>query len=345
MLEVDGSLQSGSGTVLRYSLMLASILKKGLHIKNIRAKRKKPGLQPQHLKGIEALCRLTGGSVENARVGSREIIFRPGREIRHGTFFWDIGTAGSTTMIAQALLPLAIIAKGPSTYKIIGGLFQDFAPNAYHMKFVLMGLLERFGVESSLNIVKPGYVPIGGGVIEVHVKPVKDKLKPLKLSERGRILKIRGIALSSHLKEKSVGERMARECSNILEKKGYSADIEVVNDTVSDQKGASLCIWTTTDTGCVIGSDMAGKLGRTSEEIGRRVAERLIEDIESGATVDRFTQDQLVIYASLAEGETEYKIVGLGDHLKSNLWLVKEHLGVAASIEDNIVKIKGIGLI
>jgi RNA 3'-terminal phosphate cyclase (ATP) len=344
MIEIDGSKKSGSGTVLRYPLILSCILNKDLYIYNIRAKRKKTGLRPQHLKTVEAFKFLSGATVEGASLNSKEITFHPGgNRIKSGVFSWDIGTAGSTTIMGLALLPLGFLASGPSVYKISGGLFQDFAPNAFHTKYVLMKLLKRFSLHADLKVVKPGYVPTGGGSIEIKVKPVERKITPLKLTEQGKITKMEGVSLSSHLSERKVSERMASACNNVLNKRGLNADIKIINDKTAKQKGAALAIWALTDTDCIIGSDMAGKVGRTSEEIGRCVARNLLEDLDSRATVDRFIADQIIIYAALGNGESQYIFPKITEHIESNLWLIKEILGVEISIERNLLKIKGIG--
>ncbi|MGA1841435.1 MAG: RNA 3'-terminal phosphate cyclase [bacterium] len=342
---IDGSEKSGSGTIVRHCLALASIIKKDLHIINIRAKRKKPGLRPQHLKAVEACCDLTGGSAKKAIIGSDEIIFNPGDKIRYGNFNWDIGTAGSTTMMCLCLLPLGCLSDGESCYTISGGLFQDFAPNAFHMKHVLLNLLKRFSINAEIKIVKPGYVPLGRGILEVKVKPVTGNLKPLKLSEQGNIIGIKGIAISSHLNERNVSKRMADSCNQLLSKFGHEASIRIIEDESADQKGAALFIYAITDKGCIIGSDMPGRLGRSAEFIGRSVANNLLDDIRSGATVDRFAADQLVLYAGLAEGESEYIIPFMNDHIDSNLWLIKKILGAKVILKGNYLKIHGAGIL
>lgn len=345
MIEIDGSQKSGSGTILRYGLTLASILNKDLRIYNIRAKRKKPGLQPQHLKSVEAFRVLAGAQVEGAHLNSKEIIFRRKNNfIKSGAFDWDIGTAGSTTMMGLAILPLGLFAESPSTYRILGGLFQDFAPNAYHTKYVLMEILKKFSLNADLEIVKPGYVPRGGGVIEIKVKPPDTKITPVKFTEQGRVVKIEGISLSSNLSERRVSERMASECNKVLKTRAMSADIKIINDTKARQRGAALAIWLKTDSGCIIGSDMAGKIGRPAEEIGQGVAKNLLEDLDSQATVDRFTADQIIIYAALADGESEYVFPHMTEHIESNLWLIQDILGAEFSIKGNNLKIKGVGL-
>ena len=104
MLEIDGSIHSGSGTLLRYAVALATLVGEPLHMVRIRAKREKPGLRPQHLQAIRACATLSEGELTGAEVGSQEIFYRPGRSLpAGGNFEWDIGTAGSATMLGLSM--------------------------------------------------------------------------------------------------------------------------------------------------------------------------------------------------------------------------------------------------
>jgi len=343
MKVIDGGAKSGSGTIVRYSVALASLLGKEIKIQNIRQRRDKPGLRAQHLKVIQACAEMCHGVVENAAVGSKEITYIPREKFKGGEYHWDIGTAGSTTMFAQALLPLACFAEKPSKFRLEGGLFQDFAPSAYHMKFVLLPLLKKMGIRAELEIIRPGYVPKGKGIIEIQVEPL-EKLKPLNLIEQGKITSINGIALSSHLEEKKVSQRMAQECRKILNAQGYKSEIEEIYDKSSLQEGAALAIYADTSSGSVIGSDRAGRPGRRSESIGRYVAQNFMEDVNTSAAVDRYIADQLIIYAGLAEGISRYSIPRITEHVETNLWLIEEFLGARTKISDNlIIEIEGIG--
>jgi len=342
MISINGGAKSGSGTIVRYSVALASLLGKEIKIENIRAKRKKPGLRAQHLKVIQACQEMCHGAVGNAVVGSKEITYAPKERFKGGEYHWDIGTAGSTTMMAQTLLPLACFAGKPSKFRLGGGLFQDFAPSAYHMKFVLLPILEQMGIHAELEIVRPGYVPRGGGIIEIEVEPVK-KLKPLSLTEQGEVLGIKGNALSSHLKGRKVSHRMAEECQKALSTYGYKAEIEEIYDESSLQEGAALAIYAKTSLASSIGSDRAGRPGRSSESIGRYVAQSFVEDVKTGAAVDRYVSDQLIIYAGLAEGTSRYSIPRITEHVETNLWLIEEFLGAKTKLSSNLIEIEGIG--
>lgn len=344
MIRIDGSEKSGSGTILRYAMALASLLGEELEMTNIRALRKRPGLRPQHLKSVIACCEMTGGRVEGAVADSTWIRYHPGGGSKETHYCWDIGTAGSTTMLAFSILPLAIFSSKPMRFRISGGLFQDFAPGAYHMERILLPLLARMGVRATLKLVRPGYVPKGGGMIEMECLPLDGNVVPLTLEDQGKIKEVCGVSLASHLSAQEVGKRMANRCQRILAKKDLKARFEIIDDTSALQRGAALFVSVQTDTGCLIGADQAGRVGRRSEAIGAFVAKSLLEDLEAGATVDRHLADQLIIFAGLANGTTTYLIPRLTEHVETNLWLIEMILGAKTFRELNRVRIEGVGL-
>jgi RNA 3'-terminal phosphate cyclase (ATP) len=112
---------------------------------------------------VEAVTDLCQGTLQGGTIGSRELVFRPGRRPFQVSFRWDIGTAGSATMVALGLLPLAACAQGHLTFHLSGGLFQDFAPSAFHLQHALLPFVRRMGLHADLQILRPGYVPTGGG--------------------------------------------------------------------------------------------------------------------------------------------------------------------------------------
>jgi RNA 3'-terminal phosphate cyclase (ATP) len=342
MIEIDGSTLSGSGTLLRYAVALATVKREPLHMVNIRAKRPKPGLRPQHLVAVRACNAFSGGTVEGAVVDSREIVYFPGRALKGGDFRFDIGTAGSATMLAFTLIAPALFADTASRFNIVGGLFQDFSPSFFHMQKVLVPLIKRMGADVNLTMEKPGYVPKGGGVMLAEVEPLKSPLKPLHMTHPGKVTEIWGVALASHLSGQRVGRRMADQCSRALRSHAERCDIEVVEDSSADQRGAALAVWAKSEANCILGADQAGKPGRRSEAIADFVAGALVEDLDSGACADRHTADQLILFAALADGQTEYTIPTLTEHVHANLWLVEKILGAKVEIKGQRLKINGI---
>jgi RNA 3'-terminal phosphate cyclase (ATP) len=342
MLDIDGGQHTGSGTIVRYAVALAALLGQPLHLFNARAKRPTPGLRSQHVASVLACAELCGAKTDGVKVGSREFSFAPGVRIKGGDFAWDIGTAGSTTMLALSMLPLACFADRPVTARITGGVFQDFAPSPHHMQHVLLPLLRRMGVAVELQVIRPGYVPRGAGTIELRARPVKHTLNALTLTEQGLVGEVSGIAFSSHLAERRVSERMARICEQYLVHAGLSPTIQRMDDTTAPHAGASLAVWAETSTLCLVGADRAGAVRRSSEAIGRFVAEMLLADLSTGATVDRHLADQLVLFAALADGTSHYRVPFQTAHLDSNLWIVSV-FGVQTSFRESQVTIQGLG--
>ena len=351
MIEIDGSLKSGSGTIIRDAVSLSLLTDESVRVTNIRSRRNKPGLRPQHLKVVQALAEICGGRLEAEGVGASRMEFHPGRFIKGGAFSFDIGTAGSTTLFAMAVLPPALFADEPSRFTIHGGLFQDFAPSALYLKHVTLPILKAMGAASDLRIVRPGYVPKGQGIIEVGVRPMAGTLKPFVLEEPETVSAIRGFALSSRLDTRRVSERMADSCENTLAASGYAACIEVLNDSrgrptfemPAVQEGACLAIWAETATGSRVGSDMSGARGRPAEFIGKEVAKQLMEDLSTKAAVDRHLADQIIPYAGLADGWSSWRIPRMTDHVESRIWLIEKILGARAETKGNRIRIKGIG--
>jgi RNA 3'-terminal phosphate cyclase (ATP) len=343
MIHLDGSEKSGSGTILRYAMALSSLLGEELDMTRIRAHRKRPGLRPQHLKSVLACAEMTGGRVQGAEIDSTHIRYAPGTGSLKEDYSWDIGTAGSTTMLAFSILPLAVFSPVPQKMTISGGLFQDFAPSAHHLQRILLPLLVRMGITAELAIVRPGYVPKGGGVIEIRTHPTEGSLMALSLENQGRVSDLRGVSLASHLSRQEVSNRMAKQCRKILSRKDLRARFEILDDASAPQRGATLFLVAETDTGCLLGADQAGRAGRPSEKIGSFVARSLLEDLGTGATVDRHLADQLILFAGLAKGRTTYLIPRPTDHVETNLWLIERILGAKTSVKKNRLTIEGIG--
>jgi len=343
MITIDGSTHSGSGTILRYGVALSSLTGEPLRVFKIRARRDKPGLRPQHLQAVRACARLSNGQLQGDEVGSGDIVYHPGPSISGGSFEWDIGTAGSATMLAFTLIPLALFAEKVCRFTITGGLFQDFAPTCFHMQHALIPLVRRMGCEITLKMLRPGYVPKGQGRIQLDVRPVTSTLDPLRMTEPGAFSLVRGKALSSHLASQRVSERMAERCVALLDKAGLEGAIQTIDDDSAAQRGAALCLWTESDTGALIGADQAGKRGRRSESIAGNVVRNLLEDIRSGGAVDRHLADQLILFAALAEGTNGIRIPVVTDHVASNRWLVERILGARTSLKDHLLEIEGVG--
>jgi len=344
MIEIDGSQYSGSGTIVRQSVAFSALTGQPVHIVNARTRRPKPGLRPQHIRAVQAIRELVNGAAEGLSPGSQEIVFLPGTLKTGRHYLWDIGTAGSTTMLGLGILPVLAFASSSVKVELRGGLFQDCAPSVFHLQHVLLPLLQRMGLEVELVMERPGYVPRGEGIVLLAVQPVQKQLRHLRMEEPGAVTRLWGIALSSHLEKRHVSERMADAAQEVLGRAGHQADIDVQHDQESLQAGAVLALFADLGEGVRLGADQAGALRRTAEFIGKHVATQLLEDMKTGATLDRFVSDQIIPFAALAEGESRFRVAAVTDHLLTNLWLAEKFLGVRGRLNDHTLSITGVGL-
>lgn len=328
MLEIDGSQKSGSGTILRLSIALATILNQPLHIYNIRQKRTQPGLRPQHLEAVLTAAKLCNAELKGATLGSRELWFTP-QEIISGDVHAEIGTAGSIPMLLLTILPICAFAKhSVSVHVVKGGTDVRHSPTINYLNHVLLRMLKRMDLNASLTIHKYGYYPKGMGEVTLKVQPT-EKLSPLRLEEFGTIEELRGVSVCTFLADRKVAERQANAANKYLAAHGHEAKIQVINDMSNPlQKGSSLVLWVKTSTGALLGGDAIGELRKPSEVVGREAAENLFKEIKPQPTVDAHLADMLVPYVALADEKSTYLTRTITEHLDTNIWLTQKILSV-----------------
>jgi RNA 3'-terminal phosphate cyclase (ATP) len=339
-LHLDGAERSGSGTLVRSAAVLSALTGTPIHLVNARARRAQPGLRPQHAAVVRACAELCDAEVEGVHVESREFRFRPRDRLRGGVRTWDIGTAGSATLLALAALPLGLWSDEGLAATISGGVFQDHAPSPLHLARVLLPVLTGMGADAELVVRRPGYLPRGGGVLELRVRPLHSPLRPFVARERIGVGRVEGVALASHLAVRRVADRMADACERRLAAAGRPGHLERVDDSLALGPGAALAVWTR---GAPFGADRAGAIGRSAEAIGATVAAQLAEDLSGDATVDRHLADMLILFAALAAGESAWRVPLRTEHVDAGLWL-SARFGAVTALDGSLVRVRGIGL-
>jgi RNA 3'-phosphate cyclase len=345
VIEIDGSQKSGSGTILRLSVALAAILGETLRIYNIRQKRPQPGLRPQHLEAVLTAAKLCDAELEGAELNSKELWFKP-QKVKGGRVEAEIGTAGSIPMLLMTVMPICVFAENTVHLRVSkGGTDVSNSPTINYIRCVLLPTLQRMGVNATLTVNRYGYYPKGMGEVTITVEPCKN-LKPLVLQDFGKIRAIKGVSVCTFLADRKVAERQAKASNDYLKERGYSAEIQIINDESNPlQKGSSLVLWAETDTNAILGADAIGELRKSSETVGREAAEKLYMEISAKPTVDVHLADMLIPYVALAEGNSVYYARTISEHLETNIWLAEKILNAKFHINraGGLYKIEKIG--
>lgn len=336
MLEIDGSKKSGSGTILRLSIALATITQNPLHIYNIRHNRNQPGLRPQHLESVITAAKLCNAETEGVELGSRELWFKPDT-IKGGKITAKIGTAGSISMLILTVLPICAYANRPVTVHVVnGGTDVRYSPTINYMKHVLLPCLEKMGLKTSLTVKKFGYYPKGMGEAVLEVTPCSN-LQAISLTDFGEISEISGISVCTFLQKQKVAQRQAEKAIDILETNGYKTNIKIVNDQSNHfQKGSSIALWAKTSKDVLLGSDSIGERKKSSETVGKEAAENILKETKVKATVDIHLADMLVPYIGLARGSSAYLVRKVSEHIQTNIWLTEQILDTKIHVEKKV---------
>lgn len=303
MITIDGSHGEGGGQIIRTALSLSAITGKDVEIIKIRANRKPPGLKMQHLTAVKAVRNICRGKLEGAEEGSQTLKFFPG-EIIGGRYEFNIVTAGSITLVAQTVIPILLHAKKKSVVRIIGGTHVMKSPGYDYFDKVFLPAIRAMGAKVESKLIKSGYYPKGGGEIEITVEPseLHGKTGWGKESTIHAIIRLGILPLSIGMREKKVLLENDIEDVSIKEEETFSP-------------GNAVTLWKG-----FIGSYVPGEKGKRAEVVAQEALDELNK--ETG-DVDKHLSDQLLVYASLAEGETRYKTSEITNHLTTNLDIIR----------------------
>jgi len=344
MIELDGSMLEGGGQILRMAVSYSSLLLRPIKVYNIRQGRNDPGLKSQHLKTLEAAAEICNAEVNGLFLGSKEITFYPS-EIKGGSYSFNIGTAGSISLFLQCIAPIASYANSEVNLRIVGGTNVRWSPPMHILDNVIWNALRKIGFNGNLNVKKHGFYPKGGGIVEVKIRPIK-QLQSLKADIRQEKMSIKGISLCCNL-PRHVAERQRRSASKLLACAGYDDSIQI--DDIKEEKpfsqGSVICLWVDSP-GVFIGFSALGEKGKQSEKVGVEAVGGLLRELNSDCCVDFHTADNLILWASLAVGETKFTTSKVSLHTKTAIELARIFTDASIEVKSDKcpkVSIQGIG--
>jgi RNA 3'-terminal phosphate cyclase (ATP) len=324
MLVIDGSVGEGGGQILRSSLALSMASGRPVRIEKIRAGRSKPGLMRQHLTAVHAARAVANAEVEGAEVGSTRLTFRPG-QVQAGDFRFAIGTAGSTTLVLQTILPALIVGERASTIKLEGGTHNPAAPPFEFLASTFLPLLGQLGPSFEVNLERTGFFPAGGGAIAVKVEPVRHLLP----------LEINGCAgpgeLSARIQLARLPRAIAEREAEVLAARTDLETSAIVIDSI-DSPGPGNVVqlrWRRTLT-TTIGEiehieifTAFGEKGRSSETVAGDAVLQFRCHRKADVPIGEQLADQLILPMALAPGRSSFVTRPLSRHASTQVELVR----------------------
>jgi len=353
--QIDGSVMEGGGQMIRITGCLSALLQVPVNMIKIRAGRASPGLKAQHLSGLHLIKEMSHGSLQGADFGSKEICFNPGK-VHGGDYHADTKTAGAVCLLAQISIPVALFAPEPTVLNLRGGTNTDMAPQIDAFTEIFLPNLKHFGTDIEFEVVRKGFFPKGGGEANFFVKPMKS-LKPILLDNPGKLVSVEGWCFCAGALPIKVAESIAQSFKEELRQvnspalRGVKVNIETYKESPNAAfgNGSGIVVVARTSTGCVLGGGALGTPKESTEETGRKAAHDLLEAVECGGCVDKYVQDQMILFMGLADGESLLRTGPVTLHTESAIFITEQLTGAKFTISNDannnswLITCKGVG--
>lgn len=328
MIELNGAQGEGGGQILRSALTLSMLTGQAFTIKQIRARRAKPGLLRQHLAAVAAATAICGAEVEGAALGSTQLRFVPG-PVRAGDYQFAIGSAGSCALVLQTVLPALWFAGVPSSVSVSGGTHNPAAPPLEFLQWAWLPVLQQMGIGMQLDCPRYGFYPAGGGQLRVQIQqPVLGRLQSLNCAgSRGPLLGMRAIAVVAGVPA-DVAQRELAQLQQIF---GDTLQVELCQRPSNEGPGNVVLLvldYAQHSEVCIA----FGARGVAAETVAARVAAAAQRFLSSSAVVGEHLADQLVLPLALAGGGSLTTTVA-SSHLQTQLQIIERFLPICSQIE------------
>jgi RNA 3'-terminal phosphate cyclase (ATP) len=297
LVSLDGAAGEGGGQILRTALTLSTATGLGFEITRIRANRMRPGLRPQHVAAVRAMAMVCNARVGGVFDGSPDLRFEPG-PVTPGDFRFEIGTAGSVSLVLQTVLPALATAAGPSRVAVTGGTHVPASPSFHYLAGPWSSSVGRLGFSLRLHLERAGFYPPGGGEVRAEIEPLRPRTEPLAMEQRGSLLSIHGISGAARFKT-PVAERQRQAATERLwEERRLEASWETVALNATSP-GSFLLLEALFENGHG-GFSLLGEGGQRPEALGDRAARMVLGFLEGESAVDPFLADQLAVPLAIA---------------------------------------------
>jgi RNA 3'-phosphate cyclase len=324
VIEIDGAYGEGGGQLVRTAVALSALTGTPVALRNVRAGRPRPGLAAQHLAAVRAVAATCDARCEGLELRSGAFRFAPRARPAGGELRADVGTAGSVTLVLQALLPVLLGARSPTRLVVTGGTDVRQAPTWDYCSRVLLRLLARMGLRVRASLVRRGYYPRGGGELAVEVAPGV----PAPLEPRAGGWRVAGEAHVAQLPV-TVAERMRDAARAELGEGAIAARVLGAEEAIGT--GGAITLWAEGQ-GSVLGASRVAARGVRAEALGAAAGRELAADLASGAALDVHAADQVLVYLALAPGGSSFTVREFTSHARTTIWLLEQFLEARFSL-------------
>ena len=341
MLVIDGSYGEGGGQVLRTALSLAAILEQPVRIERIRAGRRRPGLQAQHLTAVRAAAAVCRAELRGAEMNSQTLTFTPRTPPQAGEYSFDVAearggrSAGSVTLVLQTILMPLLLAPGTSRVTLHGGTHVHWSPPVHYLEHIYRPMLARMGLSFDLKLVRWGWHPVGGGEVQAKVRGIGGREKAftgIEAVERGKLRRLWGFSATSNLPA-HIRERQYKQVMKYLGKRGFQPQLETIE---APAPGPGTCVFLVAEYEHIMaGFSAYGRLGKPAERVAEEACRDFLRYHQSEAAVEPHLADQLILPLALAGSPSRFTTSAVTEHLRTNAWVVEQFLDVTLEIEEN----------
>jgi len=241
---------------------------------------------------------------------------------------FDIGTAGSITLLLQALIPAGSLQTGEFRFDVKGGTDVRWSPTLDYFRHIVIPIYLQIGIGVAIDVRRRGFYPVGGGDVSCRIT-AQGSLNNIALEE-----KVRGKAsiasICSNL-PKSVAERQLKAAADFLIKSNVGIEGKEASVEPSASPGSAICIYHSK--GSYIGGDGIGEKGKPSERVGLEAAKFFFDEYSSDCTLDSHVADMVVPLLALAKHESVFATSKKSEHLLTNLHIAKIITGCEYSVE------------
>jgi RNA 3'-terminal phosphate cyclase (ATP) len=334
LLEINGAYGEGGGQIIRSALALSMLLDQPVRLVNIRAGRKRPGLQPQHLTAVRAAAALSQATIAGAELGSLTLTFQPQAQ-QSGPFRFEVGTAGAVTLIWQALLPPLIWGSEPIQLTLCGGTHVPWSPAFHYLEQVFLPMVYPLGIQASLTLQRAGWYPQGGGEIRSTIGPIGGSaLRSHSLTQRGALQRVTVYALSSNLPAHIAQREGLQARQRVQAALGITPEVKLCDLPAIGQGTMVLLVAEFEQTR--VGFSAMGKRGKRAEQVSDEAVDQFLAFYQTHAAVDGHLADQLLLYFAIASGTSQLLTHHLSEHVLTQIWLIEQFLPVRFHVEGEL---------